>query len=326
LLVAVARQFAAVVHSAGLLNDASRQVHRLDALRRVAGDIGSRLDLEQALTALVDHAMVLFGADRAAVFLRRPEGQIVPEVARGLSSTYLASIRDFPRASLPALAVAARRPMAATGYADDPRGAGVRSAAIQGQVGEYVDETPEQLKVEVGQGITGWVAEHRIAQYLPDAANDARANTISGTDDDLPESMLLAPMVFDDRVIGVLVLSKLGLNQFTDDDLRLLVIYASFAGQAMANADATESLQAKSAMLERQLRSQRALVQITESILTTLDSRAVLDQITDRLGVLVQSDNMAIELLDSKNGLLRPLTARGVHAAEYLEPWEPGEE
>ena len=54
--------------------------------------------------------------------------------------------------------------------------------------------------------------------------------------------MLLAPMVFDDQVLGVLVLSKLGLDQFTDDDLRLLVIYASFAAQAMANADTTERL------------------------------------------------------------------------------------
>ena len=32
--------------------------------------------------------------------------------------------------------------------------------AMQGQVGEYVDETPDQLKVTVGEGITGWVAEH----------------------------------------------------------------------------------------------------------------------------------------------------------------------
>jgi len=47
-------------------------------------------------------------------------------------------------------------------------------------------------------------------------------------------------MLFDDQVLGVLVLSKLGLNRFSDDDLRLLVIYASFAAQAMANADTTE--------------------------------------------------------------------------------------
>ena len=86
--------------------------------------------------------------------------------------------------------------------------------------------------------------------------------------------MLLAPMLFDDQVLGVLVLSKLGLNQFTDDDLRLLVIYASFAAQAMANADTTERLREQTLALERQLRSQRELLQITESILTTLDARA----------------------------------------------------
>jgi diguanylate cyclase (GGDEF)-like protein/excisionase family DNA binding protein len=198
--------------------------------------------------------------------------------------------------------------------------------AMRGQVGEYVDETPEQLRVELGEGITGWVAEQKRAQNLPDAANDPRAKTIPGTEADLDESMLLAPMVFEDTVLGVLVLSKLGLRQFSDDDLRLLVIYASFAAQAMANADATEKLRAKSVALERQLRSQRELLQITESILTTLDSRAVLDQITDRLGSLVRSDNVAIEVVDAATGVLRPLTARGIHAADYLDPWEPGEE
>src|SRR5206468_1694461 len=90
-------------------------------------------------------------------------------------------------------------------------------------------------------------------------ANDPRASTIPGTEENLEESMLLAPMLFEDQVLGVLVLAKLGLHQFSDDDLRLLVIYASFAAQAMANADATERLSQKSAALERQLRSQADL-------------------------------------------------------------------
>jgi diguanylate cyclase (GGDEF)-like protein len=196
---------------------------------------------------------------------------------------------------------------------------------MQGQVGEYVDETPDQLRVAMGQGITGWVAQHRIAQNLPDAAADPRANTIAGTEDDLDESMLLAPMLFEDEVLGVLVLSKLGLHQFHDDDLRLLVIYASFAAQAMANADTTERLREQSAALERQLRSQRELISITESILTTLDGRAVLEGITDRLGGLIACDNIAIEVVDPTTGLLTPLTARGIHAGDYLEPWLPGE-
>ena len=441
----VARQLAVAVYSAGLFEESAQQVHRLDALRRVASDIGSKLDLDQTLAGLVDHATVLFQADRAAVFLRGPDGLVHAAVSRGLSPGYLAAVREFPVPSLPGLAVAARRPMFATGYADDPRGAGVRAAVIQegfdtlctaplldgqvllgllnvyhdrphpwtdseldtlaafaaqaqvaiktaqdysqmatwaaqlqsiqqlgarlngltsvreigsaiatelrqlidyhnvrvyrlegeddlipvafqGQVGEYVDETPDQLATKVGRGITGWVAEHRIAQNLPDAAKDPRASTIAGTQEELDESMLLAPMLFEDAILGVVVLSKLGLNQFSEDDLRLLVIYASFAAQAMANADTNERLREQTAVLERQLRSQRDLLQITESILGTLDTSSVLDQITDRLNALVRSDNIAIELVDRKTGLLVPLSAKGINAAEYLEPWEPGEE
>ena len=418
-------------------------LHRAEALRRVAGDIGSRLDLDRILSGLVDHAMVLFEADRAAVFLRRPDGEDSAEVSRGLSAGYLNAMRTIRPRTLPNAAIAARQPLFSVGYRDDPRGADVRAAvvqegfdtvctaplmdgtellgmlnvyhdrphpwsadeletiaalatqasvairaaqdfqrmatwtaqlqsiqqlgarlnhlsnvrdiglaiatelrqlidyhnvrvyrlvgeellpvAMQGQVGEYVDETPDQLRVALGQGITGWVAEHRIAQNLPDAAADPRANTIPGTEDDLDESMLLAPMLFEDECLGVLVLSKLGLHQFHDDDLRLLVIYASFAAQAMANADTTERLREQSAALERQLRSQRELIGITESILTTLDGRAVLESITDRLGGLIACDNIAIEVVDPLTNLLLPLTARGVHAAAYLEPWEPGE-
>jgi GAF domain-containing protein len=420
------------------------QLHRADALRRVAADIGSRLDLGRILSGLVEHAMVLFEADRGAVFLRHPDGSAVPEVSRGLSQAYLQSVKEFPVRSLPSLAIAARRPLFAGGYSEDPRGEDVRAAvvqegydtictaplfdgpdvlgllnvyhdaphawsedeldtmaalatqasvaiknaqnfekmatwaaqlqsiqglgvrlsrltrdreighaiatelrtiidyhnvrvyrlidedlipvAMQGQVGEYVDETPEQLQVKFGQGITGWVAEHRVAQSLPDAASDPRARTIEGTEDDLDESMLLAPMTFEDQVLGVLVLSKLGLHQFSDDDLRLLVIYASFAAQAFANADATEKLRAQSETLERQLVNQRGLLQVTESILTTLDPNAILDQVADHLANLVGYDNIAIEIVDPVSGLLKPLTARGVHAEDYLMPWSPGEE
>ena len=194
---------------------------------------------------------------------------------------------------------------------------------MQGQVGEYVDETPDQLRVTLGEGITGWVAVNRVAQNLGNAAADPRANTIPGTEDDLDESMLLAPMLFDDQVLGVLVLSKLGLDQFSDDDLRLLVIYASFAAQAMANADATERLRDQSLALERQLRGQRELLQITESILTTLDARAVLESITERLGGLIACDNIAIEVVDPATGLLTPLTAHGIHRDFYMEPGRP---
>ena len=418
----------AIVSGAQRAEAVGHLLHRAEALSRVASDIGSRLDLDRILAGLVDHAMVLFEGDRGAVFLEQGDGHVAAEVSRGLSPSYLNSVRDVPARSLAAAAVAARRPLFSVGYRDDPRGEDVRAAVVQegfdtlctaplldgtqllgmlnvyhdqphqwtaddldtvgalatqasvairaaqdyermatwaaqlqsiqqlgarlsrlssvaeigqsiatelrqlidyhnarvyrlidrdlipvamlGQVGEYVDETPDQLRVALGEGITGWVAEHRIAQRLGNAAADPRASTIPGTEDDLDESMLLAPMVFDDQVLGVLVLSKLGLDRFTDDDLRLLVIYASLAAQAMANADTTERLREQTLALERQLRGQRELLQITESMLTTLDSRGVLESITDRLGGLI-----ALRQRGDRGGRTGDRPARAPHGA-----------
>jgi hypothetical protein len=129
--------------------------------------------------------------------------------------------------------------------------------------------------------------------------------------------MLIAPMIFEQRVMGVIVLSKLGLHQFSSDDLRLLEIYASLAAQAMANADAAEQLRDQSATLERQLRSQRELLRMTESIYASLDPHVVLDEIASRLVGLVPVDNIGIDKLDRVAGEFVPVVARGVDEAEY---------
>ena len=133
-----------------------------------------------------------------------------------------------------------------------------------------------------------------MPQNLPDAAHDPRAMTIPGTDADLDKSMLLAPLVYEDRVLGVIVLSKLGLRQFSDDDLRLLVIYASLAAQAMANADTTESP-------ARPVRPAgaapgRPAGAAGDHRVDPRDARraAILEQVGDRLGELVRWDNISI--------------------------------
>lgn len=198
-------------------------------------------------------------------------------------------------------------------------GEDVVPVAWRGEIGAYDDEDSEQLRLRVGEGITGWVAKHGVAQYLPDAAADPRSETIPGTEDDLDESMLLAPMLFENRVIGVIVLSNLGLDQFGgQDELRLLEIYASLAAQAIVNADATERLRAQSERLARQVASQRELMRATESILSTLDPRVVMEGIADRLGNLVNVDNLGIDTYDIDTHMLRPIFARGVDAEHFI--------
>jgi len=169
--------------------------------------------------------------------------------------------------------------------------------AWQGMRDPYRTVDGERLRTRVGEGITGWVVRHGSPAILGDAARDPRARTVPGTSD-LDESMLLAPMRDDERTIGVIVLSRIGLHRFDDDDLRTLEIYAAMAAQAMVNADATERLRAQSRHLERQLETQRELLRVTESILSSLDPRRVVDEITARLGALVPVDSLSVQLRD----------------------------
>ena len=443
LLPALATIVGGAVRSARLVDEATRGRRQAEALRRVALELALEHDLDQILSAILEHASALFGADRAAVFLGKPGGHIQGAYARGLSDSFISSVKVFHAWSLPGQAVAERRPVAMTGYFDDPRAEWLRdellsegidticsaplfdgaeplgalnlyhdmprhwsteelemlaafaaqasvairnaqnfkrtewwaaqlesiqrlggelsrlsstseigtaivaeierlidfhnvrvyllegdelgAIALRGKIGEYDDESPDALRLRIGEGITGWVAKHGIAQYLPDAEADPRTVTIPGTQS-IDESMLLAPMIFEGSVLGVIVLSKLGFDRFTDGDLRLLVIFANAAAQALATAEASRRLRDQSAVLERRLRSQRALLQITESLLTTLDARLILEGITERLGELVSYDNVCIELLDARTRTLRPIVARGVDADRYMEPWGPGEE
>jgi len=197
-------------------------------------------------------------------------------------------------------------------------GEDVVPVAWRGHVGEYAEEDPEQLQLRVGEGITGWVAQSGVAQNLGDAARDPRTQTIPGTEDDLDESLLVAPMLYEDAVIGVIVLAKLGLSQFTGDDLRLLEIYASIATQAMANADTTQRLREQSEALAQQLTRQRELLRVTESILGTLDTQPLLHEIAERLGSITSVDNLCVYLVDGNPPTFRPIFARGSDAAELL--------
>ncbi len=125
----------------------------------------------------------------------------------------------------------------------------------------------ERLKVDIGPGsFTGTVAETGEAMLINDALADDRGHTIDGTDD-IEESMLVVPMLYEQRAVGVLALSKLGVNQFTDDDLQTMTIFAGYAAQAIANATAYERMEEQSAELARQLDSQRRLLEINERLL-----------------------------------------------------------
>jgi diguanylate cyclase (GGDEF)-like protein len=100
---------------------------------------------------------------------------------------------------------------------------------------EYREVTADNAAVEMGEGIAGWVAESRRGVVLGDTEHHPKAAHVKGTDV-IDESMLAVPVMFEDEILAVIVVLKLGLNQYSLDQLRLLTILANQAAVSMANA------------------------------------------------------------------------------------------
>ena len=118
--------------------------------------------------------------------------------------------------------------------ADD--GVTLEPVAFRSQHPVYSHETADTLRLQVGQGIAGWVAQRGTPLVVRDASRDPRWLNVAAGTDAIDESMLLVPMRHEEVVIGVIVLARLGLDRFDDDDLRLLQVLSDQATVAIENA------------------------------------------------------------------------------------------
>ncbi len=182
-----------------------------------------------------------------------------------------------------------------------------------------------RLRMPIGQGLTGWVAANGRPLRLGDATRDPRSVVL--IENALPESMLLVPMVQEELVRGVIVVSEPGTDRFDADDEVTLTIFAAAAVQAVINAENMERLRRQQAEMELQLEGQRRLLDVNERLLSTLDPAGVLELIADSLRAIVPYDSLTIYRVDREAGVRRAVIARDRFADEILaheSPLGPG--
>jgi diguanylate cyclase (GGDEF)-like protein len=109
--------------------------------------------------------------------------------------------------------------------------------------GELVSRDGEQVdlpRTKVGEGITGRAAATAEPQLVGNTLECDYAVMIPGTHT-IEESLVAVPLCYGTRAIGVIVMSKLGIDQFDEDDVRLLEVLAGHASVALENARLYES-------------------------------------------------------------------------------------
>jgi diguanylate cyclase (GGDEF)-like protein len=154
-------------------------------------------------------------------------------------------------------------------YVVEDDGVTLEPIAFRGVLTEYDDETLDALRTVLGEGITGIAAEEGRTLNIPDANACEFAVDVPGTDD-IDESILAVPMRFDNRTVGMIVLSKLGLDQFSPLAVRIVELLAAQAAITLANTRLHQSEQRANTLA-------RALLDIADAAAGELPALHIVD-------------------------------------------------
>ena len=178
-------------------------------------------------------------------------------------------------------------------------------------VGQFTSETREPMEIlacRVGEGITGRVAQTGESLLIGDAANCEFARILPGTDS-IDESQVVVPLTFGTRVVGVIVISKLGLNQFDEDDVRLLEVLAGHAAVALENASLYEAAR-------REAERATALLEFSRQLSSAEGMDAVVDRIVELSARTLGSHRASVWYQDAAEGEIRLRASYGYSELE----------
>lgn len=117
-------------------------------------------------------------------------------------------------------------------------------------------ELVDRLKVKMGQGITGWVAEHRQPVAVAQGAwDDSRFQSFNELPEDRFEAFLSVPVASRGRLVGVINLQNRAPYSYGEREIRLISTIGFLVGAEIETA----RLEAQNSRLSEQLETRKLL-------------------------------------------------------------------
>jgi signal transduction histidine kinase/CheY-like chemotaxis protein len=207
------------------------------------------------------------------------------------------------------------------------------------------------MRQRLGEGLVGAVAASRAGLIVNDYASSPYAYPVV-LEHQAPTACMAAPLLYRDRLVGVIVLSNVGTGQhFTVQDHELLELIAGQAAIAIENARlfqkgqvqaadlATANAQLHSevavrtraeAALRQRVMEVMALAEVGRAITTALDPHAVLELIVEQACTLLHTTRSALGVMapEGSETVIRFVAHRGMSSrfGEDMRPrhWQDG--
>lgn len=162
----------------------------------------------------------------------------------------------------------------------------------------------KEMRLAGGEGIVGWVAQHRKPAMVNDVQADARfAPKVDQQTGFATRSMLAVPIEDHDRLIGVLaVLNTAKAKRFEQADQELLTAFAAHAAVALRNAELFQSAASEKERLRTAVEERyRTLIAEAEGM------RVIVSQAKRA------AESQSTILLLGESGVGKEIMARSIH-------------
>ncbi len=167
------------------------------------------------------------------------------------------------------------------------------------------------IRMGIGEGITGWVAQHKSVVALgSNASADARFKTFQALPEDTYEAFLSVPLISNGELIGVINIHHRPKHTHSPDEIALI----SFIGEQMGGAIAKSRLEQRSESAAKRMEALAGLAR-TMSEENYLDR--ILQAISEMMAETLNSPVCSIMLVDEDRREL-VISAARCSSPDYL--------
>ena len=180
-----------------------------------------------------------------------------------------------------------------------------QAQCLNARVSKAADPWRRQLLMRLGEGVSGTVALRREGLIVNDFRSSAYFTPFHAQHS-RHTAVMAEPLVYRDRLLGVITLDNEGNDRrFTEEDQRVLRLFADHAAIAIENARLFQQ--------EQQRREQlKALQAVSEEITRELDTSRLLTLLAGRVLELAGGSSGSIWLWDEAAGVLRTAIWHGL--------------
>jgi len=160
-----------------------------------------------------------------------------------------------------------------------------------------------RTSLKMGEGLTGWAAQHGRPVAVREAQADARFKFLPQTREQNFQSLLAVPLVNRDRVIGAMNVQTRAFHDFTSEQIELAALISDLAAGALDRALLYENM-------NRQIGELTTLAKVSEAVTSPIYLDEMLDLVVEMAAKVMGTPVCALRLIDHARGELVVRAAR----------------